>query len=244
MIRILTTNFNTTPYIHKLIHSLKEQSVKEFKVFILDDLSTDDSVPYIQSLIEDDDRFELIINKKKMWQVGNYEKILKRTEIDDEDICITVDGDDYLYDSKVLERVLGYYNDPNILMTFGQFVFDKNDGNFPIGFTKKPITFDNARKLGWCSSHLRTFKAHLFRKIKHEDLIDERTNYYPITAGDVFVFSPMMEMAGEDRVLYTTDLNYCYNVADGTINDYKLLGKDQIETARYVANKPKYQRIP
>jgi len=243
MIRILTTNYNTTPFIHRYINSLKAQTITNWKAYITDDLSTDGSISYIQTLIENDDRFELIQNKKKMWQTGNYYQILQKDEIQDSDICVTIDGDDFLHDSAVFERVLSYYNNPNIWMSFGNFIYYDGKNNNRVGFARKPKPFENLRKLPWTSTHLRTFKAFLFRQIQHEDLIDTRTNWYPITAGDVACITPMLEMAGENRVLYTNDINYMYNVDDSAINDYKLRGKDQIETTNYFANKEKYKQL-
>lgn len=241
MIRILTTNYNTTPFIHRYINSLKAQTITEWKAYITDDLSTDGSVSYIQSLIENDNRFELIVNEKKMWQTGNYYQILQKEEIDNEDICITIDGDDFLPDSKVFERVLNYFSH-DIWMSFGNFMYYDGVTNDRFGFVKRPEPFENVRKLPWTSSHLRCFKAWLFRKIKHEDLIDERTNWYPITAGDVNVFSPMIEMCDRNKVYYSKAINYMYNI-ETELNDYKVHSRDQIETANYIANKPKYKRV-
>jgi len=242
MLRILTTNFNTTPYIHKLINSLKSQTVDNWHCVIMDDLSTDGSVPYIKFLIEDDDRFELVVNEKKLYQPGNYWNILQREDIDDDDICITVDGDDFLPDNQVLKRVLLYYCNDDIWMTFGNFKYYDGLTNDRVGFVKRPEPFDDARKLGWCSSHLRTWKCGLFRKIKHEDLIDERTGNYFSSAGDVAIWSPMLEMCGSDRVLYTKDINYMYNI-ETDLNDFKLVGSEQQEITRIIANKPKYNRM-
>ena len=242
MLRILTTNYNTTPYIHKLIASLKAQSITEWKCYITDDLSTDGSVSYIQSLIENDSRFELIVNEKKFWQTGNYHQVLQKTEILDSDICITIDGDDFLYDNNVFQRVINYYSNHKIWMSFGQFVFYDGTPNLKIGFTKKPEPFSNVRKCAWTSSHLRTFKAFLFRKIAYVDLIDPKTNWFYKTAGDTVCFTPMLEMSGEDRVLYTNDVNYCYNI-ETNLNDYKVNGHEQNQTSFDVSNKLRYKRL-
>jgi len=241
MIRILTTNYNTSAYIHRFIYSLQSQSVKEWKCYITDDMSTDGSQPYIQSLISGDDRFELIENIKKFWQTGNYYQVLQKEEIDDNDIVITVDGDDWLPDDGVFQRVLDYYSDGNTWITFGQFMHYQGENNYKKGFSRKPQPFSEVRRLPWTSSHLRTFKAFLFRKIKYEDLLDDNGYFYK-TAGDVVCITPMLEMAGEERVKYVDDINYVYNV-ETELNEYKTKLSDQIRVTKKIAEKAKYERI-
>jgi glycosyltransferase involved in cell wall biosynthesis len=228
-------------YIDKCVNSIKNQSVNEWKCYITDDMSTDDSIPFINHLIESDNRFELISNTKKHYQTGNYWQILQRKEIDDNDICITVDGDDWFFNEFVLERVLDYYSDPNIWMTFGQFMFD--DGKKQkVGFTHKPKVFDKARYTGWTSTHLRTFKAFLFRNIEKKDLINPKTNNFWESAGDVVCFSPMLELAGEDRIKYVNDINYVYNI-ETPLNDYKLNLKLQEHITQEIRKLSQYKRL-
>ena len=111
MIRILTTCYNARPYIGKTIESLQMQNYHDWHCYITDGISTDDSVQHIRGLIQGDSRFTLMLNKEKHYQPGNYWQILQKKNIDNEDICITLDGDDWLSDNMVLDRVLNYYRD-------------------------------------------------------------------------------------------------------------------------------------
>ena len=61
---ILTTLYNAENYIEQCLASIMGQSFKDFKCYITDDLSTDKSVIKAKEMIENDNRFILIENKK------------------------------------------------------------------------------------------------------------------------------------------------------------------------------------
>jgi len=122
MIKILTTCYNAKPYIDRTIKSLKLQKYTDWHCYITDDMSTDGSVAHVRELIKDDSRFTLIVNGIKHYQPGNYWQVLQLKDIDDEDICITLDGDDWLPHAGVLDNVLRYYENPDIWVTCGQLI--------------------------------------------------------------------------------------------------------------------------
>lgn len=88
----MTTLYNAERFIGTCVNSIKSQTVP-FHCVITDDLSTDNSVNVVKSLIADDSRFTLIENTKKMYQPGNYYQISKMN-FSDNDIVVTLDGDD------------------------------------------------------------------------------------------------------------------------------------------------------
>ena len=128
-------------------------------------------------------------------------------------------------------------------MSFGQFIYFNGDGKpSGPGFTRKPAPFSSARTGPWISSHLRTFKAGLFRKIKKEDLLGPDEPTFMSMAGDVACFSPCLEMAGEDRVKYVNDINYVYNT-ETPLNEFKTGLQHSMRCSQHIASKPQYQRI-
>ena len=246
MIRILTTSYNAKKYIWRTIQSLQAQSNKDWHCYITDDMSTDGTPEFVESQIKGDDRFTLIRNTEKMYQPGNYWQILQLEEIDDDDICVTVDGDDWFPVVQVLERIDNYYQDPNIWMTCGQFLqwrgLDSNGKDlYSKGFTSKPDSFENLRTKPWRSSHLRTFKAWLFRKIDKQDLIAPNGNFWEVT-GDLAFMYPMLEMSGIKRTLYVEDINYIYNV-ETDLNDFKVNYTKQMQYANLLRAKDSYDYI-
>jgi glycosyltransferase involved in cell wall biosynthesis len=103
---IVTTTYNCQDYIEKCIGSLMGQNFTDFKCYITDDLSTDNTVNVVKNMIKGDDRFILIENKAKLYQPGNYDQVIRNNpDISDDEIIIEVDGDDWLPNSKVLTKL-------------------------------------------------------------------------------------------------------------------------------------------
>jgi glycosyltransferase involved in cell wall biosynthesis len=240
-IRIIVPLYNSGKYVTNLISSITSQNYSYFKCYIFDDMSTDNSVNIIKNNIKDDDRFEIITNKEKFYSCGNHWQAFQNPEINDDDVCITIDGDDWLADNYVLDRVNCYYYDNNILISFGQFnMFNGKD--YIKGFTRGPNWKLNVRKQPWTFSHMRTFKALVGRKIKKEDLISPLTNSFWPLAGDLALIFPMLEMCGEKRTLFVDDINYIYNI-ENSLNEAKLNLHMVMQYDALIRQKKEYQLI-
>lgn len=234
----MTTLYNAERYIKTCIHSMKIQK-EDFRCYITDDMSTDNSVRIVETEILNDNRFVLIKNTKKMYQPGNYYQISK-LDIPDDSIVVTLDGDDWFPDENVLTRVKSYYSNELIKMAFGQFVqFDGT--NYYKGFTQKPQSLFHIRQMPWSTSHLRTFKMDLFRLIKEQDLIAPSGNYWEVT-GDQAIIYPMIEMCSDDRIHFTQDINMVYNV-ENPINDFKVNVSKQQNYEQIIRSKYRYQKV-
>lgn len=243
MIRVLTTLYNSEKYIPMTIQSLKLQKNKNWKCYITADLPTDNSIQVARDNIGDDSRFEIIENKEKQWQVGNYYNVLQKKEIDDEDICLTLDGDDWCVDENVFNRVEGYYKDKNIFLTYGQFVHYKGPGQYVQGFASPPsVGIKKQRTVAaFTTTHLRTFKAWLFRKIRKETLQDDNGNFIPM-AGDLAFMWPMLEMCGDKHSKFTDDVNYVYN-EETNLNEYKVNFQESERCANISRNREPYKEL-
>ena len=234
----MTTLFNAQFYIKRCIESVKMQTIKDFKMIITDDLSTDSSREIVKENIKDDPRFILIENTTKKYQPGNYYQISKLAFIDDEDIFVTLDGDDWLPNEDVLERIEGYYAD-GCLMSFGQFIQFEGNERYTPGFTGPP-DFNNLRGCDWSTSHLRTFKAKVFRAIEEADLRAPNGNFWEVT-GDQAIIYPMIVMCGSENIHFTQDINYVYNV-ENDLNDYKVNMSLQHQYSHIIRAKNPYER--
>lgn len=235
---ILTTLYNSENYIERCLYSIMSQTYKNFKCYITDDMSTDNSVPVVKKIIEKDKRFILIENKSKLYQPGNYDQVIRNNIlIKDSEVCVEVDGDDWLPDSKTLERIFNVYTDPNIWVANGTFRYSSGR----IGFAKKQDNFESLRTQRFTASHIRTWRAFLWRKILVEDLKDENDNYWKIS-GDLSFMYPMLEMSGEEHYKFMNQVNYVYN-EQNPINDHKVNLKLVNEIATKIRNKKPYKKI-
>jgi glycosyltransferase involved in cell wall biosynthesis len=234
---ILTTAYNCEKYVEKSLFSIMSQRYKDFTCYITDDMSTDNTVSIVHETIKNDSRFILIENQSKLYQPGNYDQIINSNNIDDDEICVEVDGDDWLSDSNVFTRINEVYKDPNVWMTSGSFKY--HDGRD--GFANPPTQFTDIRKQTFTLSHLRTWKSWLWKKIKEVDLRDENGNYWNV-AGDLAFMFPMFEMSGEEHYRFLPNINYIYNESN-PINDHKVNMSNVINTVNKIRNKKPYTKL-
>ena len=234
---ILTTSYNCEKFVEKSLLSIMGQRFKDFKCYITDDLSTDNTVDVIRNTISGDDRFILIENKQKMYQPGNYDQVIRGLDIPDNEICVEIDGDDWLPNSNVLSFINDVYKDENVWMTSGSFKY--HDGR--PGFANPPINFTNIRKQTFTLSHMRTWKSWLWKKIKEEDLKDNDGNYWSV-AGDLSFMYPMLEMSGEKHFKYISEILYIYNESN-PLNDHKVNMPKVSSIVNVIRNKSEYDLI-
>ena len=95
------------------------------------------------------------------------------------------------------------------------------------------------RKQPWSASHLRTFYAALFKKIKLEDLLYEG-EFFPM-ASDLAMMFPMLEMSG-NHAHFIKEVLYLYNRSN-PLNDHKVDLKLQNACALYARKLPPYKRL-
>lgn len=233
---ILTTTYNCEKYVGKSLQSILNQDFKEFTCYITDDMSTDNTVEVVKRIIDGDDRFVLIENKKKMYQAGNYDQVTRT--LPDTEFCIEIDGDDWLPNSGVLSAINEIYEDPNVWMTSGSFMY--HDGR--PGFANPPNNFINIRNQLFTLSHLRTWRAWLWNKIEPSDLLDESTGNYWDAAGDLAFMYPMVEMSGGEHYRFLNTINYIYNESN-PLNEHKVVMGKVNKNVTILRNKPPYSKL-
>jgi glycosyltransferase involved in cell wall biosynthesis len=235
---IVTTLYNAEEYVERCIGSLMGQKFRDFKCYITDDMSTDKSVEKVKGMIKGDDRFILIENKEKFYQPGNYDQVIRdNDEIDDNEVIVEVDGDDWLPDSKTLERINDVYSDPNVWIANGSFRYS----NGQPGFASEQAITENLRKSRFTASHMRTWRAFLWRNIKQEDLKDDEGIFWKVT-GDLAFMYPMLEMATQEHYKFMTEVNYIYN-EENPLNDHKVDLTLVNDIAVKIRNKKSYDKL-
>lgn len=237
---IIVPFYNVEKWIKYNIRSVRKQTYKNFKCILIDDMSTDNSCNVIKNEIKNDNRFTLIKNTKKKYALQNIVDAIQLANPSSEDIIVTLDGDDWLYSSDVLSYLNDSYNQEDCWLTYGSYV------EYPSGavgkFSKKvpqAVIENNAfRKSPWYSSHLRTFKFHLWDSIDKNDLLDTEGDFYKM-AWDLSFMLPMLEMAAT-RSIYIPEIMYVYNLSN-PLNDHKVDNSYQMRLEREIRNKNPYR---
>lgn len=240
MIKFVVCVWNAEKYIKNCIRTLKSQQDRDFKVFIIDDVSTDNTVEITKSLIVDDNRFNLIINTEKKFKLKNLDELI--TTFDDNDIVIELDGDDFLLNSDVVSDIRTIYSDGQVWLTNGSFMY--TNGNS--GFSSK-CNPDTVRKDVFRFSHLRTWKTFLWKSIPKNYLKDDNGEYFKSAADVAYTFS-LLELSGEENYRFLPKLYYVYN-EQSPYNDHKpgsATGgghQEQERCSNIIRNKPKLKKL-
>lgn len=237
---IITPFYNPGEFLEKCVSSIITQKYDNYKVIFIDDMSTDGSW---DKLPHDNENVVCIKNTVRKTALENiHNAIIEYCE--PEDICVLVDGDDWLYNKKVLYKINKFYEENSCFMMYGQCTFSNSGqkGN------SKEYTIDelkNIRNLeGFHISHIRTFKAFLYKEIGNQDvdyscLKDDFGNFYKMTY-DVAMFYPIIEICNKEKVKYNDEILYVYNT-ENPISDFRVNSELQLNIHKKIRNKKKFK---
>tara|TARA_Y100000114_G_scaffold31134_1_gene26726 strand:+ start:6462 stop:8069 length:1608 start_codon:yes stop_codon:yes gene_type:complete len=234
--------YNVEKWIKKCITSIKQQKYNNYKCFLIDDMSSDDSYKIVKDQISGDSRFEVIKNKTKKFALGNIASIINTYSTEENNVNIVIDGDDWLSSINVLSHLNQVYRDKECLLTYGNYVYYPSGkmGVEPSPYPKEVIENNTFRKDKWRASHLRTFKTLLWKKINQQDLKDSDGDYYK-TAYDQAMMLPMLEICGE-KSEFIEEIMYVYNRTN-PFNVDKIKQSTQFKTAQKIRSKEPYERL-
>lgn len=242
---IIVPGYNCEMWMEKCFESINSQSYKNYKVVVIDDASENpDHFRKIQQYCMNKN-WLFIRNKYNHGALNNILLATSLLNLDDNDIIVTVDMDDWLNDENVLSRINLHYQD-NTDICYGRFKYycpSESSGikHNSIGYSEnvKDEIFKNKsfRKEGWVYSHLRTFKYKLWRKIRREDLLDPNNKELLRYTWDLAFMYPMLEMSS--KISWCNNVNYVYNIEHPN-NDFKKNLSYQTELEKYIRSLPCY----
>jgi glycosyltransferase involved in cell wall biosynthesis len=236
--KIVVPSFNSQKWIERCLASIEKQTQKNYDVCVVDDASTDPSQQKIIQFYCEKHGWNYMFNSTNMGALYNIVNAINALKPNDEDVIVTLDGDDWFYNNKVLEKLFDIYSRADVYLTYGQFItFPRWNIGSCRPISDEDIERQNYRNMPWQFGHLRTFKYYLWRHVADKDLRDDEGNYYKI-AWDLAFMYPMLEMAGY-HIKYVNDLTYVYNKGN-PINDHKVRAAMQLSVANTLRKKPKY----
>lgn len=251
---VIVLTYNNQKYCIENIESILAQDYDNFRVIIINDCSNDQTGKLLDEYIKKYDtkkRVTLIHNTVRCGSMLNHYNAAHMCKPDE--IIVHVDGDDFLpvdgkvkassrkVDTHVLKTLNTIYSNRDVWLTYGQYVtYPKGEIGLCEAFPKEIIQHNLFRNYKWVSSHLRTFYAGLFHKIKLEDFMD--TDGKPFTCcPDVAFMLPLLEMAGK-HVCFIPDIMYIYNMAN-PLNEFNFDLNNRLRIDRVIRTRPKYQPL-
>lgn len=234
---IIIPSYNNSRFCERNLRSVLDQNYENFRIIYIDDCSTDDTYEKVKNyLLNQPIKATLIHNNANKGALANlYDAI---HSCSNEEIILTLDGDDFLAHDNVLTKLNEVYANPKVWLTYGNFVDYPTYTQDPV-ICKKLTKLHSFRKQEWVTSHLRTFYAGLFKKIKLEDLLYQG-KFFPM-AWDLPMMFPMLEMAG-DHIFFVKDVLYLYN-RENPLNDHKVNVRLQAECAQYARSLTPYKKL-
>lgn len=231
---------NHQDWIEKCLNTCLTQKYNNFEVVVVDALSDDKTWEICQRYAKDFSNIRIFQNKIRQPQVANF---LWLTELSKPgSIVVSIDGDDWLKNSKVLQKLNEVYSSGEVWMTYGTYEeYPYRDVSSIYQPYPDEVIKNNAFKdYRWLASHLRTWRRELLLKVD-EDAFKREDGQWLDTAGDQAIMLPMLELSG-NKSRHIAEPLYVYNVAnmsrDGAINESR-----QVELANYVRAKKRYTAL-
>ncbi len=216
--KIVIPSYNNAEWVEPNLASILNQTYTNYEVLYIDDASTDNTFELVDTIVGDNPLFTIRRNPKNMRRGYNTApKSLEDFFDDGEDILVFIDGDDWLAYPDTLEKLNEFYNQKDPWMTYGKMVVWKGEEDYSWPFPQNSeypfeVHQNNLyRKDLWRASHLRTFKWHLYKRMKSEDLKYSKTNEYYFQAQDLATSFPCLEMCPSHRIGVVNFLTYVFN---------------------------------
>ena len=238
-IEVVILSYNNEAYYYRNLDSVVYQICSiPFHVTYVNDKSTDatkEKVNEYRQAHHCESLVTVVDNEERKGALANlYETI---NALPDHKIVVLLDGDDFLAHDLVLERIAQAYRDPNIWLTYGQMIYYPEGGLLCEDLPEEVKAENSFRDYPWVTSHLRTFYAGLFQRIKRDDLLYKKE--FLTMAGDVAFMLPLLEMASKGHILFIPDVLYVYN-HHNPLSDHNLDRSYQIKLDRFIRTKEKY----
>lgn len=207
---LISIGHNNGAFVEKTLRSMFTQVYPNYRIIYVDDGSTDGSFSLVKDLVASSgfrDKVTLICNEGLRGELANLCQALK--ECEDQEIIVWIGGSDWLAHEWVLSRLNGYYADPDLWMTYGQY---REFPGYRLGacapYDRMEWEQKGFRGSPFVASHLKTFYAGLFKRISEEDLMYQ--GEFLSMAIDAAVMTPLLEMA-KDHFQCISEILYIAN---------------------------------
>ncbi len=239
-INVIVPFYNCKKFLEGCVSSVMTQKYSNFHVYFIDDCSSDGGW---NLLPHEDKRATCIkndINKTALPNIHNT--IMEYCEKDS--IIVLLDGDDRLLKKTVLSTVNDLYNEHNCWFLYGQSLWSDGRRGFASAYTKDE--FEHLRKTYFKVSHLRSFIAGVYHKIKEQDenfsIFKDKNGEFYRSCYDVPIVWSIMELSGYDKIYFNDIPLYLYN-RDNPLNDDKVNQQLQWDIHKEISDKNPFKKI-
>lgn len=202
----IISSYNNAKWFKRNLESITYQNYPYWRTIYIDDCSTDDTFQLVQKFIHNSGvqhKFTLLHNKIKLGKAFSKYRAIHLCK--DEEICIFLDGNDWLYSNDVLTFLNEIYNEEKLLATYGGYIEYEFGEEIESNLNKDYSVWSKVnrfyRKEPWIAKNLQTFYSFLGKNISIFDIIQEENKF--IQKGDdmVFIYSILEQSMGKCRLV-------------------------------------------
>jgi glycosyltransferase involved in cell wall biosynthesis len=172
-------NIEGKTFLQKCIESVLNQTYKNFKIIVVDDMSNDTSVETVENYVEKDKRVHLIRNNRKRYNGGSRNVGIEYAMNNlDFDYFAFLDSDDWYKDENVLKKINDNLWDCELMLLGLEMIF-------PDGTTQTKINeYDNYKDFficdnkTWCTAWSRVIRKDEIVYFPENTLMEDRTWSY------------------------------------------------------------------
>ncbi|MFZ5953483.1 MAG: glycosyltransferase family 10 domain-containing protein [Candidatus Dependentiae bacterium] len=238
---VIIPSYNNIQWCEQNLRSVFGQEYDNYRVIYVNDCSDDGTKERVEQLVDQlgqKHRFMMINNTTRRGAMANWFMAVWLCE--PHEVVVSLDGDDWFAHERVLTYLDSVYQDPEVWMTYGQFIIHNNN---QIGWCRQvsseTIEKNQFRDDAWVTSHLRTFYAGLFHGIPKEDFMVNGQFYQ--SAADLAIMYPLLERAGKHS-RFIPEILYVYNRIN-PINDERVNYNLQTNLGIYIRAQKRHQPI-
>ena len=229
----VTPTYNASFQLEECYESLKEQTNSNWEWVILNDMSDDDTFEIANKIVASDEKERVTVinhDHKKFALKGIYDYLSGYNDFSEKIIAI-LDGDDALCNENTVDLILKEYDiNPQLEALWTAHSWDINGMNISRELPEKI----NPYQYPWVSSHLKTFKLNVFKKIDKENFKDLDGNWFE-RGYDQALYLPILYLAKDRKFL--NEICYLYRINSNSLKVRPEKEKNQMDTIRLVRSR-------
>jgi len=198
---IVIPNYNNEKFIGLCIKSILNQSFDDYEIFVIDDGSCDKSLEIIESLAKDNKKITIISQFNQNASIARNKGLEKASG----EYIYFIDGDDYLNDVDVLDKMINKIGDNDLLLCNYNIINEDNKiiDSYEVSKDLIDNADNNIEKYAFVSAvpSNKLFKASIIKENNiYFDNVDigQDLNFY------------IKYLACCNKITVTNDYSYCY----------------------------------
>jgi len=216
---IIIASYNNEDWVEYNLASILNQTYTNYHAYYVDDCSTDLTSKKVNEIVGDNKNFTIIRNDTNLGADGaaiyNYLRFFE--SLKDDEICVNMCGDDWLFDENVLEKLNDFYNKNEPWMTYGQFYVYNGSDEVAMANPQNTHYSDFIhrhrlyRRDMWRAGHLLTTRGFLAKALDLNDIKSQIDGKWFYHAPDLAMTYPFLEMCPLDKIGVVDFPTYIWN---------------------------------